>query len=401
MSCRTLLIAVGLLLALAGCSQANSDVFSDSAMAVAEDVADNDAGAGDQAGETAEGLENSDETRRADPAPGRNQVVPITLADLSIEDIELGEAVLTDVEVEGLLELYLKYLGLSDAARLGDAAAEAELDLITDPLIRYLTEDWMSRNEQLADEGLSVIGLSTTPNIMSISGTADGAVLHDCAVLNVTDQLTGFTRTEYVEQISVLRNADGRWLVSLVEVLHDGTSSAGPIRCVSRREQEMVGDVAQQVLEGLTAAWADPQSGTDHLRPLVGTDLANRLEVEIDRMADEGMSAAGEQTHVVRVVGVNLLADPFDPDGSDGLDGSDSTQPRTSYLVVSCTTFPDGLASGTATDQTPVAEDEPVSGSVYREWTAVAVIDGPKTDIRMIALESQQVGTDCDHEETA
>jgi hypothetical protein len=356
----------------AGCqsSAGTKDIFAEPATAETESPKPSDNDASTEPGQTAQTV-----TR---PSGTTATIEPIDLAT-----VDLGEWTMTPADAEDALAFYADYLALSDAARLGDASAAAELDIVTDPLVRYLTDDWQSRNEQLAQENLAIIDLSSSPNVLAVTGSEEGAVVHDCVVQQVTDEFTQATRTEYVEQITVLRKTSGLWLASLVEVLHDGTLGSGPVRCVSNAERQETEAAVREALDGLAEAWADPVSGVDHLSEHLGQELFNTIEGEIVRMAGEGEYADGDQTHTVRVVGAQLSGQ------------------APSYLVATCTTFPDGLtrrAIGTGEPLTDGPATAPVLGELYREWT-VAIETGPAGDRLVLnTLDLQRVDHPCDQE---
>lgn len=341
-----------------------ADPSSDEAATPISDESGSSAGGGD---------------RRLARSGDRAAAGPIDLAPIALD-----EWTMTEEDAEEVLAFYGDFLALSDAALLGDEGAADELDLILDPLIRYLAEDWQSRNEQLAAQGLSIIDRSSEPNIISLTGSADGAVVHDCVVQQITDEFTQTTRTEHVEQITVLRQTSGLWLVSLVEILHTGNLDSGPVRCVSYAERGSAEVVLVATLDGLSSAWADPEAGVDHLAGVIGADFLERVDDEIGTMVAEGVYADGEQNHSVEVIGAYLLGDD------------------TSYLVTSCTDFPTGLIRRSAATGEPidVGESEasaPVTGTVYREWT-VANEPGDDGEDRLVVttLDVQRVGSSCD-----
>ncbi len=370
---RTALAVLALVLVSLGCSSSaeTSDVFT---APVTAETTDEDSREETTASDR--GLR-----RIADrPSTGGSTVAPVDIAT-----VDLDEWTLTEADAEEALTFYHTYLTLSDAARLGDTTAAEELEVITDPLVRYMTEDWQSRNEQLANDELSILKLASTPNVGAISGSDEGAVVHDCVVQEVTDEFTQASRTEYVQQVTVLRRVRGSWLTSLVEVLHDGTLGSGPVRCVSNTERARVAMMMTSALDGLAEAWADPTAGADHLDELVGPDFLRLVDAEIGRMADEAVYADGAQSHTFDVLGAYLLAD------------------ETSYLVASCTSFPEGLqrraiATGEIVDDgsAPSSNGASPSGTLYREWTVTSTGDGSDERLVLATLDVQRVGQPCD-----
>lgn len=356
-----LVLATVLGLALTACSSQSDDLFADS---------------GDRSSNVEAGEADSGSGADGSLASGQ------TSGDPRFEGIDATGLELTADEALAVIAAYERFLSVSDAARLGDESAQAELAGLASGAVVDEVEAWAEDNEGSAARGLSTVELISNAHVEAISGSSDRAEVRDCTEIELTSDLMSLTRAEFVEQRTVLVPSGGGWMVEQVIVDNDGTVASGPIGCVPRPIRDELEQVMGTAIEGVFAGYADPVAGADHLEGIMDPGLLVELQAELDAMVADGIYGDSPVEFEVGVV------------GADTLIGSRN------YVVTTCTTYLEGnpsrsIETGELVDEFP-GNLEPGS-EVHEEWLLRTQLAPDMTTRQtVVATLRQRVVDGCD-----
>ncbi|MGB5760066.1 MAG: hypothetical protein WBM50_24340 [Acidimicrobiales bacterium] len=352
-------------LLLVGCSGSNDDdLFADSVAAESGDAA-----LSSNAQPSDDPAEGDDQAASGEPAGG--SIAPI--------GVDASEADLTATETAALLDAYEGYLLLADGARIGNDRARADLAGIASPAVLDDIDTWLEENEALADEDLNIVGLRTISDADTITGSAETAIVHDCLEVQLEDEFLNFTRSNFVDQLTVFKLVNGQWVVDAVQVRHDGSVASGPLGCVPRPRKAELEQLLRETMAAMETMWADPSLGADPVKGLMTDALVADAESEMAGMDQEGIYIVAPQNHTIEVT------------GSDALLGG--------FVVATCTGYPEGMPARSK-DTGEVLEDVPMPtkpGSfIYREWEIRdETVDGGDPQLRVAGMRLQDLDSGC------
>lgn len=233
---------------------------------------------------------------------------------------------LSDDELEQLLSSYNRFLTTRDDARLGSSEALGQLQTLAAPTVVAEAEQWRDDNQELEDIGAHIGRVVSHSNAMIIAGDDQEVTINDCLEERIGAATMLLGATNFVDQIVTFTRDGGDWLVTDVEIRHDGTVDEDRPGCVPFVHG---GEVEQVVAEYLTVAdrlWQEPTADSSPLAGLASDEVLASVQTVQEAMADQGVHVPQAQLHEITAV------------------GSDPTYGNAWFLAEVCTSLPDGLS---------------------------------------------------------
>jgi hypothetical protein len=286
---------------------------------------------------------------------------------------------LADADVEAIGATYATYLELLDLTESGDAAALEQLKSVATPNVVEMAAP-EAGDEQSAASG-EVDLTRRTADISALTTTDDGVVAQDCLELRIIDAGTSIERSDFVDQLVAFQRIDNSWIVSGIEISHDGTSTAGRLGCAPRSYAEETEGVVSQFLDAKALLQSDPTADVAAFEQLVSPDLFDSIEAIRAQLIDSNTYSESPHEHRVELI------------GSDAVSGSRS------FVVGVCTYFADGWSIRSKADGEVVEVDQEPGSATYEEF-GVSVLtepDSPPESPRAVVTDfvDQQSDSTC------
>ncbi len=323
------------------------------------------------------GSDNADEifgnqTSSTDTTVATNDGV--TAADAS-------DAQLTPDELSQVTAFYQQFLTVADSARTGDATAATKLTELASPAVLAQVDAWRTENEAMAAQDVSTLELHSASNVLTISGSPEAVVLHDCVEEAKVRDVFNLNTVQFVDQLVTISRAGSSWLVANVTVRNDGTLGSGSLLgCVPEYHRARVAKSAADFVAALEAVQGKPAEGlTPELLALVADDLVPEMRAGVEQQVTNGWYLAAKADYGIEVL------------------GSDIQSGGRVFVVGICSSYPEGgTARSLATDEILPDESAPRGAAIYREYKMrTTATDGGQFVDRVIELQLQDVDSNC------
>lgn len=267
----------------------------------------------------------------------------------SRSQVDTNGSELTDSEIADVTGFYTDFLALSDEARLGDDEANAVIaDLASSQVVAEI-DAWRAENEELMSDDIGIEGLTSSPNVVSITGSTTELSIEDCVEVSQDRQLLGLDTYRFVDQVVTLHAVENGWLIDSIDVRADGSPALGPISCAPDSHRDRVEQSTADLLKALSALFAAPDGDlTREVTALMEEQALTDLRQEVDELIQSGWVLSSPEEHTIEVL------------GSDTINGG-----RT-FVVSACTYFPEGRPARSAeTGDVIVDFDSPIKPQSY------------------------------------
>lgn len=358
---------------------ASSDQPSDTASGDVTEI-----GYGDEAGPT---MSEDDQARIAEVSAN---LAGLATADWTGEErsaqAKTDALELSDDQLEELLSSYNQFLITRDGSRLGSPEALDQLRTLAAPTVVADAEQWRDDNQALEDIGAHIGSVVSLSNPKVIAGDDQQVTINDCLEERIGAATMLLGATNYVDQIVTLTMGDDGWLVTAVEIRHDGTVDEDRPGCVPSVHGDEVERVVAEYLTIADGLWQEPTADSAPLAGLASDEVLASVQTIQQAMADQGVHVPQAQLHEITAV------------------GSDPTYGNAWFLAEVCTSLPEGLApvyvdSGQPVPATDGGYEMTPGTSTLREVLVLLEAD-PAGEISgtVSRIETKSIDSDCDRD---
>lgn len=292
---------------------------------------------------------------------------------------------LPDDELRELFDVYEQFLATRNEVRLGSFEALEPLHELASASVVRQAEQWRDQNQELEEFGAHIGRVESFPNAMIVAGDDQQVTINDCLEERIGSATMLLGATNYVDQIVTFTNDDDSgWLVSAVEVRHDGTVDENRPGCIPSIHAGEVERVAADYLGVVDGLWQEPTAGSPSLARLASEEVQAEVNQVLEAMVEAGVHVPQSQLHQVAAV------------------GSDPTYGNAWFLVKVCTSLPEGLSPTSVETGQPVPaadggyEIAPGSAILRELLVLLEADDSGEVSGTVSRIETDSTNSNCD-----
>lgn len=247
---------------------------------------------------------------------------------------------LPDDELRELFDAYEQFLATRNDVRLGSLEALEPLNELASANVVSQAEEWRDQNQELEEFGAHIGRVESFPNAMIIAGDDQQVTINDCLEERIGSATMLIGATNYVDQIVTFTVGDNGWLVSAVDVRHDGTVDENRPGCIPSIHAGEVERIVTEYLGVVDGLWQEPVAGSPSLARLASDEVEAEVNQVLEAMTEAGVHVPQSQLHQVAAV------------------GSDPMYGNAWFLVKVCTSLLEGLSPISVETGQPVSAAE-------------------------------------------